>query len=746
MSMVIVLLCVFTAGVFAGDTLNIADKFILDVPDGYISGYDNKHDLYYMMNGNGEDSTFLVLTDLLPGVDNGEDLREAVENGSLNNEERIFTGDPEQGDGFRWRHCLVSEADDWYYGAFVYYDTNVLKVFSVNGSSENVDRAVGCLRAAESADVPSPVLPGGSDETSEIPDESLKVEKILMGDGFVFYNNAEYIAAGNEEDQNFILVSADSQQMYYIEYHMVPDVMSGSSGDQFVKDVDSYWEILNTKLDDLRFTGAPEKIHSDMTYMPMTGRLENQDVPKAYVIYDDYMLNITCITGTDGDLKALTDRIQPAVLSEEELYTTGEEAFWDEDYEKALQFIIPAVVCGNSRAQFRLAVMYDFGKGLEQSSEEAVKYYILAADQGYEFAQFNLAISYERGEGVEQSYEKAIYYYKLASDQGYGSAQYNLGVMYEYGKGVEQSYEKALEYYRMALENGEEKAAEKIEKLSSLVPEATIEPDMDAAEMYEIGEEAYQNEDYEKALRYLVPAAEAGNPRAQFRLATMYDFAKGVEHDAEKAVKYYILAAEQGHMNAQYNLAISYETGDGVEQSYEMAVKYYIMAADQGHANAQFNLGVDYEIGEGVEQSYDMARKYYEMAADQGVMGAQYNLACIYDFGKGVEKDPEMAVKYYTMAADQGHANAQYNLAISYENGEGVEKSVEMALKYYKMAAEQGHASACYNLGIIYEYGQGVDISYEEALKYYRMALENGSEDAAAKVEKLSQLTGGSGK
>ena len=55
--------------------------------------------------------------------------------------------------------------------------------------------------------------------------------------------------------------------------------------------------------------------------------------------------------------------------------------------------------------------------------------------------------------------------------------------------------------------------------------------------------------------------ANAGDAAAQFNLALMYDFGRGVPQDDVKGAAWYRQAAEQGYAKAQYNLGFMYATG-----------------------------------------------------------------------------------------------------------------------------------------------------------------------------------------
>ena len=143
------------------------------------------------------------------------------------------------------------------------------------------------------------------------------------------------------------------------------------------------------------------------------------------------------------------------------------------------------------------------------------------------------------------------------------------------------------------------------------------------------------------------------NPRAQCRLAFMYDFGKGIEQSAKNAMKYYQLAVDQGDAEAQSRLAYKYSLGRGVQKNAFMAVKYWQLSAEQGYAPAQRNLGSMYQRGDGVEQNDKTAVKYFQLAADQGDDSALSELGYMYKVGRGVEQNAKLAEKYYQLASEQ---------------------------------------------------------------------------------------------
>ncbi len=147
------------------------------------------------------------------------------------------------------------------------------------------------------------------------------------------------------------------------------------------------------------------------------------------------------------------------------------------------------------------------------------------------------------------------------------------------------------------------------------------------------GINAYYRGEYSTALDLLLPLAEQGNNRAQFRVGVMYLRGRGAERNTDtgtawirRAFPAVQSAATSGEAWAQADMGSLYETGLLVAQNNEEAVRWYKLAADQGYAGAQTNLGTMYATGSGVAKSRDEAIKWLKRAAAQGDKVAQKNL------------------------------------------------------------------------------------------------------------------------
>ena len=150
----------------------------------------------------------------------------------------------------------------------------------------------------------------------------------------------------------------------------------------------------------------------------------------------------------------------------------GVEHYYHGRYAEALAILKPLADRGVARAQFRYAVMQQYGRGTTTNRNEAEDLFRRAlpairtnAEAGEPWAQADLASLYEDGMVVAQDLEQAVSWYQKAAEQGYAGAQTNLGILYYYGRGVEQDREIATEWFRAAADQGDRVARENLDKL-----------------------------------------------------------------------------------------------------------------------------------------------------------------------------------------------------------------------------------------------------------------------------------------
>lgn len=133
---------------------------------------------------------------------------------------------------------------------------------------------------------------------------------------------------------------------------------------------------------------------------------------------------------------------------------------------------------------------------------------------------------------------------------------------------------------------------------------------------FALGQEAYEREDYETAFREWLPLADGGYAEAQYEIADLFRFGKGVETDSANAESYYLKAARQGYAPAQLALAMIdnsfFFTKDEDVQRNNFSWAH--RAAVNGSANAYILLSFAYCTGRGTDRNPVLADVWSYMA------------------------------------------------------------------------------------------------------------------------------------
>jgi TPR repeat protein len=109
---------------------------------------------------------------------------------------------------------------------------------------------------------------------------------------------------------------------------------------------------------------------------------------------------------------------------------------------------------GDARAQSRLAVAYELGRGVPKDEEKAAKYYRLAAEKGQVESQYFLGRLYAQGAGVSKDYAEALAWYRKSAASGYPPALNGLGTIYFNGHGVPADLIEGYKWFAIAVDRG----------------------------------------------------------------------------------------------------------------------------------------------------------------------------------------------------------------------------------------------------------------------------------------------------
>ena len=132
-------------------------------------------------------------------------------------------------------------------------------------------------------------------------------------------------------------------------------------------------------------------------------------------------------------------------------------------------------------AQYRLALLYGAGRGVEKNDAFALKWLRRAAEQRQAEAQYALAAVYARGlYGVARDDVAAADWLKRSARLGNVEAQYELAHAYAEGRGVRQDANEALGWILLAEKNGHPEAAAAAERIRALLPRNAPAPAREA--------------------------------------------------------------------------------------------------------------------------------------------------------------------------------------------------------------------------------------------------------------------------
>jgi uncharacterized protein len=232
----------------------------------------------------------------------------------------------------------------------------------------------------------------------------------------------------------------------------------------------------------------------------------------------------------------------------------------------------------------------------------------------------------------------------------------------------------------------------------------------------------------------LLPAAQRGDPKAQFQMGDLCMTGRGVQRDPAAAAGWYRAAAQQGHAAAAGNLGVLYANGWGVPQSDAEAANWFRKAAEAGDPGSENNLGSMYIAGRGVAQSDALGAKWVSSAAQHGAPEAQYALGTLYANGRGVPRDDAQALNLLKAAAAQGYVPAQLVLGRMYVAGAGAPRDYAEAMRNFRGADTP---EAWYQLGLMYQQGLGAAASDAEAAVWWLKAAQRGSAEAQFAIGRL---------
>lgn len=210
--------------------------------------------------------------------------------------------------------------------------------------------------------------------------------------------------------------------------------------------------------------------------------------------------------------------------------------------------------------------------------------------------------------------------------------------------------------------------------------------------------ELYLSGQWEEALTVILPAAEAGHPRAQNIVGAAYQYGQGLPADPVAAERYFRMAADQGYPPALHNLGVLYERGmAGLQSDMAVARSWYERAAALDYGPSMGVLGGMYLEGTGGPADLVEAFRILDSGVRLGDRTAFEWLAYAHVQGLGTDPDLAEARRNYEIAAVMGSAFAQNAYGEMLERGEGGPQDLNLAMTFYRRAIAGDEAYAGVN-------------------------------------------------
>jgi hypothetical protein len=347
--------------------------------------------------------------------------------------------------------------------------------------------------------------------------------------------------------------------------------------------------------------------------------------------------------------------------------------------------------------QVLAAAEADLEKGRAPKAFNAIR---ALAETGHAEAQYRLALLYENGRGTLQSHQDALKWLRAAAEQGHVEAQNQLGIVYLAGR------VSTLAATPAALAQFEREGTKSGSVLRAMFPEGvSVKPDP------------------VEAVRWNRAAAEAGHAAAQARLGYQYASGLGVDRDRVAALRWLEASAAQDDETGLLSLGALHAGGHGDPPDFARAAALFARLAERGNTAGLFNLGILHLLGEGVERDATRAEALLRGAAEKDDAQAMGQLGILLA-AKGTEEDLRAAETWLRRAAGRGYVPAIVALGRLFAQGIGGSHAEAGTL--LRDASEQGSGEASHLVGLLHHLGLGVPVDLAEAARWYLLALDQG--------------------
>lgn len=363
------------------------------------------------------------------------------------------------------------------------------------------------------------------------------------------------------------------------------------------------------------------------------------------------------------------------------------------------------------------------------------------AEEGVSDAQYKLALMYRDGHGLEKNTDQYRELIKQAADQGHVKAQVEFADILV----TEKDYDNATIYYQSAANKGNNDAKIKIASINNtddLTKKQTIETlfnlskNNDKVIKFKYGEillkTAWNTDDRTKAFNAFAESAKQNYPAALYQLGLMYKDGVGTTRNVKKMEEYLKKASEYGHVPSITMLADIYSQGTILPKDEESSFKLNLIASELGNVNAMYKTAMAYKEGYGTDADQTKADEWFKKYIHAGIS----TLILLAGDRLKTEEAPnyDEIVTMYTSVSDTNNASAIWNL-IQYCVANKI--CADDHIKHLKEMGEKGNLDAIKKIANIHYNGVGIEKNYNESLNWYKKALSLGDSSVSVKIGEM---------
>eukprot|EP00984_Skeletonema_dohrnii_P025942 scaffold15187_cov75-Skeletonema_dohrnii-CCMP3373.AAC.1 len=373
-------------------------------------------------------------------------------------------------------------------------------------------------------------------------------------------------------------------------------------------------------------------------------------------------------------------------------------------------------------------------KGVEQAQkgdyESAFEWYAKAAELGDVEAHYQLAVLYQFGRGVEKDTQKEVHHLELAAIGGHPSARYDLGCE-EWDNNDwdnNDNAERAVKHWIIAAALGDDSS---IEFMTEMSEEGYVsKDDLDTAlRAHQAAVDAAKSPQREAAKEY-IRAAELRDeilfkqPESSHRgdcpiccLPLQLDKQKScMKSCCSKVICNgcnYANQVREAERRLKKSCPFCREPVPTTKEEHD---KHRMKRVEANDPVAMCQEGFEqYRKGD-----YNSAFEYSKKAAELGNVDAHFMLATMYLDGQGVEKDEKKRIHHTEVAAIGGHPRARHNLGVHEErNGD-----MKRAVRHLIIAATQGSDESIKSLMSAFKIGKVSKDDLAAALRAHQTAVD----------------------